>query len=590
MNTRLLRIVCATLGVACTAASAPPRVDSGSGTIRVWSSAALGGVVTRWQDGFRRAHPAATFASHPLGSDAAMAALYTGKADIAVMGREPTASEVQAFEWIYRYKPTAVEIISGSLDRAERSPSPVVFVHRDNPLAHLTLSQLDAIFSAEHRRGGTAIRTWGDLGLGGAWATQPIDLYAPDATSGTGLFFRHVVLRDSRKLNWDRLREFSDAETPRTLAALANDRRGIAVARLGDAGPDVKPLAIAADDRGPFVSATAESLAARTYPLTRTVFALVNRAPSHPLNPAVDAFLRYILSDDGQAVGVGEGLHRLPADVVASQEATLAPKIYAQQLVDETAAREPDLVGVALHVTPPKASDNVIVASNVGRIGEKAGPDVLRAMQATTPQVEVADAGTHARVELALNDATGTPVGALELLFPYKRGDDQAALQQRAARIRDGLSREILNTANLLDPYPIDPSVPTKSHAQRLIDRAMAAHPDVISLAMHVTLPNSNENVILGSSFGRIGKKADEDDMKVITSGTTSQGVYAGGTRFGLELALQDAGGKTIGALSVGYRYKNGDDQLALLKRAETLRDELRTQINSVEQLVAVEP
>jgi hypothetical protein len=104
-----------------------------------------------------------------------------------------------------------------------------------------------------------------------------------------------------------------------------------------------------------------------------------------------------------------------------------------------------------------------------------------------------------------------------------------------------------------------------------------------------VTLPNSSDNVILGSSFGRIGKKADEDDLKVIASGKTISGIYAAGKRFGLELVLQDVHGTTIGSLNVAYAYKAGDDEAAR-RGAETVRDELRAQIDSVAQLVELDP
>ena len=605
MTPPLLRVVCALLSLVsltftCASAegSTSPRpyepAQAVTGTIRVWSNAAMKGLVTRWGEGFRKHHPGASIVATTIGSDVAMAGLYTGLADIALMGREPTASEVQAFEWVYRVKPTRVEIMSGGLDAPERSPALVVFVQRDNPLSKLTLAQLDAIFGYEHLRGPKSIRTWGQLGLGGEWAARPIDLYGPDATSGTGAFFRHVVLGDSRNMNWDRMREFSDQQKPdgtviaagaRTLDALARDRFGIAVAQLGFGRPQLKSLALANDDAGPFVEATAASVASRQYPLARTAFAVFKRLPDRPVEPAVTEFLRYVLSEEGQTEIVRERSYlRLPTDIIQKQLVTVtAPaspriptKIYAQQLVDETAAKNPELLVIAFHATPPKGSDDVIVASNIGRIGKKT--------------LELADDGSRFHVGLALKDTSGVNIGALDLAFPYKAGSDRAALQQKAERIRDGLSRQILNEANLFDPYPLDPTATTKAHAQRLVDQAMAKHPEVLSLAMHVTLPNSSENIILGSSFGRIGKKADEDDMKVIESGKTTPGIYAGGRRFGVELALQDARGKTIGALSVAYAYKPGDDQAALLDRAEKLRDDLRKQFDWVEQLVALDP
>jgi hypothetical protein len=112
----------------------------------------------------------------------------------------------------------------------------------------------------------------------------------------------------------------------------------------------------------------------------------------------------------------------------------------------------------------------------------------------------------------------------------------------------------------------------------------------VIVLAMHVTSPKGGGNVILASNFGRIGKKAGADDMKVIDSGEPIIGVYGEGKRYGVELPLRDASGKTIGALSVGFRYKAGEDEKMFLAKAEKVRDELQKRIPSVETLVELDP
>jgi len=284
-------------------------------------------VVERWQEGFRKYHPNVTIATNHIGSDVAVAGLYTDCADIALLGREPTASEIQAFEWIFRYKPSRVEIMSGSLDVPGKSPALVVFVHKDNPLSKLTFAQLDAIFGYEHRRGPDNLRTWGQLGLGGDWASRPINLYARDITSGTGRFFRQVVLNDSRNMNWDHLQEYSDRKSPdgsvldadrQILDQLSRDRFGMALSNLRFIRPDLKPLALAAEAVGPFVEATRDNLIARRYPLSRTAIALVNRVPGHAIDPNVRAFLRYILSREGQADVASEG-DFLPLDLHAAR-------------------------------------------------------------------------------------------------------------------------------------------------------------------------------------------------------------------------------------------------------------------------------
>lgn len=44
------------------------------------------------------------------GNDTGMAGLYTGEADVALLSRAATSSELQAFEWVFRRPPTCLEI------------------------------------------------------------------------------------------------------------------------------------------------------------------------------------------------------------------------------------------------------------------------------------------------------------------------------------------------------------------------------------------------------------------------------------------------------------------------------------------------
>lgn len=132
---------------------------------------------------------------------------------------------------------------------------------------------------------------------------------------------------------------------------------------------------------------------------------------------------------------------------------------------------------------------------------------------------------------------------------------------------------------------PLSAQTLGKTHAQKLVDETVAKHPDVLVLAMHVTPPNSSENVIIASNIGRIGKKADEDDLRVIRTGKPNLEVNSTGDRFEVELVLEDVSGKTIGALGVVFPYKAGDDKPEFQKRAERIRDDLRKQIPTLASL-----
>jgi phosphate transport system substrate-binding protein len=314
--------------------AAPTRHDAvppAARTLLIWGNRQMAGLTTRWQEGFRARHPGVSFETRLMGTGTGMAGIYTGVADVAFMGRECTPKEIMAFEWVFRYKPTRVEVATGSVDVPGHSPALVVFVHEDNPLSRLTLAQLDAIFGHERRRGHAPIGTWDQLGLAGEWSGRQLDLYGYDVDTGSGSFFRHAVLDDSAKLNWDRLRELGGGRPPdgaeagrRILDALAANRFGIAVSSLAYARPHVKPLALAIDDRGPWIAATAESVVAREYPLTRVVSAWINRPPGQPVEPSLREFLRYVLSPEGQQeIARDGGFLPLGADAMRRQLASL---------------------------------------------------------------------------------------------------------------------------------------------------------------------------------------------------------------------------------------------------------------------------
>jgi phosphate transport system substrate-binding protein len=300
------------------AASAP---EPPSGVVRIWGNAEMTALVEQWQVGLRKEHTNLALETHLTGSDVGMAALYTGKADVALLGREATANEIKAFEWIFRFKPTAIQVATGSLDAPGKSPALVAFVHRDNPLASVTLAQLDAAFGHERLRGAArSADTWDALGLTGEWANQPINLYLFDTESGSGRHFRKAVLEDSRMLNWERLREFTDRGRPGTqshdadaqiLDALAQDRFGLAVSSLARGGRNVHALSIATREGVLPVAATRATLMARSYPLTRFVYAYVKRAPDSALDVRVGTVLRHVLGSEGQKAIEREG-HYLP--------------------------------------------------------------------------------------------------------------------------------------------------------------------------------------------------------------------------------------------------------------------------------------
>jgi phosphate transport system substrate-binding protein len=283
--------------------------------------------VSSWEKGFQKHQPAVGFEARLRGDKSAIGGLYTGAADIALMERDLSAIEKDSYEQLFgRTDPFEVSVATGSLDARNHGMALVIFVHKDNPLAKLTLAQLDAIFGADHRRGLNNIRTWGELGLTGEWAAKPIHAYGFGIEQDQSQYFQKAVMGGSQK--WTgKLKEFDDlrkadgtvAEAGRRIVdAVSHDRQGIAISQMAYQNSQVKPLALAAE--GPYYEPSRETVAQRKYPLAQQVKLYINRAPGQPIDPKVKEYLRYVLSQEGQEDIARDGGYFPLSPELAAQE------------------------------------------------------------------------------------------------------------------------------------------------------------------------------------------------------------------------------------------------------------------------------
>lgn len=268
----------------------------------------------------------------------------------------------------------------------------------------------------------------------------------------------------------------------------------------------------------------------------------------------------------------------------------LPVKSYAQELVDRLAAAHPELHRIVLHAGPGKDAPAVVIASNIGRIGQAAAAADLAVLEDGKIRVATDPARQHVEVELPLHDAAGQAAGTLTLAWKLPPGSAPGEFERDAVALRDALARRILNQANLLDPYPFVPGATTRTRAQALVEDALQRHPEVTVLALRARVQPTNDLVLLGSSFGRHGKKADADDLKVLNAVAPIAGIYSNGHRFGADLALRDAGGTAVGTLNVGYAWRADADARALLAQALALREELQARIAAIPDLNEIAP
>src|ERR1700737_4257985 len=260
----------------------------------------LKGNVDLLVDGFKKFHPGAVVTTNFMtSSEGALGMMFSGASDVAPMGDDAKIPDQMPFYNTYRYVPTEISIATGGYDQRGTLFAWAIIVNKDNPIAKLSMDQLDRVFGSE-RSGGweigasadnnllftakyargpeTNIRRWGQLGLTGDWANKEIQTYGYVAPAFATNFQRRVM-HWSNKWN-PNLKEYleekeatTDANgravvSQRMLEALQHDKYGIAWAALMhvngtcvnpdgskcQAHPGLKVIALSNTDGGPAVA------------------------------------------------------------------------------------------------------------------------------------------------------------------------------------------------------------------------------------------------------------------------------------------------------------------------------------------------
>ena len=297
-----------------------------TGVIRSWGSPEMAGLMRTWEKGFKRFQPDAAFEDSLHSTASAVAGIYSGRADLALLGRDIWPAEIAAFRSIRGYDPASMEVATGSFDIPKATYALMVFVHKDNPLQKVSLAELEAIFGNDRGSATCGMHVWGELGLSDAWAKRPIQLYGFDLDNDKALVFSRMVFKRTHRWNCQ-IQEFSNAVQGEAfdagqliLNALGKDSFGIAISNAHYSTPSTKVLAIGLSDSGPFITPTRESVQSRLYPLTRSIHIVIDRNPSRPIDPKILEFLRYALSRQGQEDVLTEKTYLPLTDEIARSE------------------------------------------------------------------------------------------------------------------------------------------------------------------------------------------------------------------------------------------------------------------------------
>ncbi len=317
MNPRTLIVLCA-LASWMPAQQVLPEyeaVEGVSGTIKSVGSDTMNNLMTLWGEGFRRFYPNVSIEIEGKGSGTAPPALIQGVANFGPMSRKMKKKEVDVFEKRFGYKPTPLPTAIDML---------AVYVNKDNPIQGMTLAQVDAVFSKTRKRGHAPVRTWGDLGLAGRWAPQPISLYGRNNASGTYGYFKKIALGKGDYKDEVKAQPGSSA----VVQGVATDKFGIGYSGIGYKTADVRAIPLARDGKSPMVPPTPENVS--KYPLARFLYLYVNKNPKEDLDPLRREFIRYVFSRQGQEAVTKDGYipvsRKIAAKALASVGITLGSR------------------------------------------------------------------------------------------------------------------------------------------------------------------------------------------------------------------------------------------------------------------------
>src|SRR5260370_19557371 len=183
---------------------------------------------------FTASHPGLRFKLDLPGTRFAPAALAKGESAFAPMGAEVTPSQLAEYRAATGADPIAFRVAHASLDPRALSGPLAIFVHRENPLASLTMEQVAAVFTGEAKR-------WGDLGLKGPWAERVVNVYGVERGAPLALALQKSAMGG---------RAFGPQQTgfPRTadvVKRVSEDPWSIGFSAAMRATPGVRALALA---------------------------------------------------------------------------------------------------------------------------------------------------------------------------------------------------------------------------------------------------------------------------------------------------------------------------------------------------------
>lgn len=238
-----------------------------------------------WAERYQRLNPRVSISVTGGGSGTGIAALINNTVDIANASRQIKPEELDA----------AREKGTDPVEFVIARDAIAIIVNPSNPINQLTLQQISDIYRGE-------ITNWSQLG----WDDREIVRLSRETNSGTHVYFLEEVLRlgNSENNAWLFSRDTLLLPSSEGITSEVKENpNAIGYDGLGYVVPEVKVLAIARGDKGPFILPSADTVNNGGYPIARDLYMYTAGEPSEDLK----AYLDWIVSPEAQQIVVELG-------------------------------------------------------------------------------------------------------------------------------------------------------------------------------------------------------------------------------------------------------------------------------------------
>lgn len=206
-----------------------------------------------WAEHYQSVNPSVSISVTGGGSGTGIAALINGTVDIANASRSIKPEEIDSAE----------ETGSSPVEFVVAKDAIAVIVNHQNPINELSLDQVSDIYSGRYSN-------WKELG----GEDRPIVRLSRETNSGTHVFFLENVLRTDNRPD-DTLFSTDTLLLPSSEGITTEVRQNpnaIGYDGLGYVTDEVKVIAIAEQESGPFVLPSAETVNSKDYPIARDLY------------------------------------------------------------------------------------------------------------------------------------------------------------------------------------------------------------------------------------------------------------------------------------------------------------------------------